>query len=71
MKNLFKKIKNLIYSPIKAEGELIKTGFTTTYPKEIAKPQLNAMTHGDRKRFHTTYNEQLVNRISEIKSKNS
>lgn len=71
MDKLLDKIKNYIFKPIEVDGEEMKNGFKTLLPQENAKFCQNSMTHGDRKRYFNNYNQDLINRISEIKSTNS
>lgn len=72
MKKLINKIKGYIFKPLVVGGEDIKIGaLKTTKPEVSIKPTANAMRHGDRKRYFTNYNAELLNRISEIKSTNS
>lgn len=71
MKDMFEKIKNYFFKPISVEGEEFVVGLKTIKPSEITNIKQNAMGHGDRKRYFTNYNAELLNRISEIKSKNS
>jgi hypothetical protein len=71
MNKLLSKIKNYFYKPINAEGEEFVVGVKTINPSTLTEPVFNSMRHGDRKRYFGNYNADLVNRISEIKSKNS
>lgn len=71
MNKLLDKIRNYIFKPIEIEGEEMRIGVKTLLPQEKAKFRQNSMTHGDRKRYFNNYNQDLINRISEIKSTNS
>lgn len=71
MKEWIYKLKNFLVKPIEVDGEEFITGVKTIKPSEKAKLKQNAMRHGDRKRYFDNYNAELLNRISEIKSKNS
>lgn len=68
---IIEKLKNYFFQPISVEGEEFVVGLKTIKPSEISSIKQNSMRHGDRKRYFTNYNAELVNRISEIKSKNS
>jgi hypothetical protein len=53
----------------KVQGEEIKSGFkTNTKVISGVEPTSLGITHGDRKRYFGNYNQDLANRISEIKS---
>lgn len=71
MKEMINKLKNYFFKPIAVDGEEFVIGIKTINPDEKALIKQNAMLHGERKRYFTNYNADLVNRISEIKSKNS
>jgi hypothetical protein len=71
MNKLLEKIRDYVFKPIQAEGEEFNTGFKTTLPKERASFVQNSMRPGDRKRYFNNYNQDLINRISDIKSTNS
>lgn len=71
MNKILDKIRNYIFKPIDVDGEEFKMGIKTTLPKERANFSHNSMVHGDRKRYFNNYNQELVNRISDIKSTNS
>jgi hypothetical protein len=72
MNKLLSKIKNYFYQPIEVDGtEMLEGVKKTIEPKEKASFAQNSMTYGDRKRYFNNYNQDLVNRISEIKSANS
>lgn len=72
MNKLLSKIKNYLYQPIEVDGVEISEGVKKTIePIDKASFSQNSMTHGDRKRYFNNYNQDLVNRISEIKSANS
>jgi hypothetical protein len=72
MRNLVDRIKNYLVKPIIADGEKIsEVKIRTIKPTEVRNPSHNSMRHGDRKRYFNNYNVELLNRISEIKSKNS
>lgn len=71
MNKLLDKIRDYIFKPIDVEGEEFNTGFKTTLPKERANFSQNSMRPGDRKRYFNNYNQELINRISDIKSINS
>lgn len=71
MSKLLDKIKNYIFKPIQVEGENFNTGIKTTLPEERASFVQNSMRPGDRKRYFNNYNQDLINRISDIKSTNS
>jgi hypothetical protein len=68
---IIEKLKNYFFQPISVEGEEFVVGLKTIKPSEVSSIRQNSMRHGDRKRYFTNYNAELVNRISEIKSKNS
>jgi hypothetical protein len=71
MTSLINKIKNYLIRPNQTHGEEMITGIKTINPSERAEFIQNSMRDGDRKRYFNTYNQQLINRISEIKSINS
>lgn len=71
MKGFIDKIKSYFLQPVSVKGEDFVIGVKTIKPSEITSIKQNAMRHGDRKRYFTNYNAELVNRISEIKSNNS
>lgn len=71
MSRLLDKIRNYIYKPINIDGEEMIVGLKTTLPKERANFVQNSMRPGDRKRYFNNYNQDLINRISDIKSRNS
>lgn len=71
MSKLLNKIRDYIYKPIDVMGEEMVTGFKTTLPNERADFTQNSMRPGDRKRYFNNYNQDLINRISDIKSTNS
>lgn len=66
MNKLINKFKN--YFTSKVEGENIIVGVKTIRPTEKFNPKFNCATTGDRKRFFDNYNQNLLNRISDIKS---
>lgn len=59
------------FKPFDVQGEDFVVGVKTIMPKEVMKPKHNSMTPGDRKRYFDNYNQNLINRISDIKSTNS
>ena len=59
------------FKPFEVQGEDFVVGVKTIIPKEVMKPEHNSMTPGDRKRWFDNYNQNLINRISDIKSTNS
>ncbi len=69
MNKLINKFKNYFNPEVKGEDFIV--GVKTLHPKEKSNPKFNSMTTGDRKRFFDNYNQNLLNRISDIKSKNS
>ena len=71
MKELVIKLRNLIFAQPAKHGEEMRGGVKTVKPSNKVKPSYTAMTHGDRKRYFTNYNVELLNRISEIKSSKS
>ena len=71
MSRLLDKIRNYIYKPINIDGEEMVVGLKTTLPEERANFVQNSMRAGDRKRYFNNYNQDLINRISDIKSRNS
>jgi hypothetical protein len=71
MSRLLDKIRNYIYKPINIDGEEMVVGLKTTLPEERANFVQNSMRPGDRKRYFNNYNQDLINRISDIKSRNS
>lgn len=71
MREMIDKLRNYFFKPINVNGEEFIVGLKTIKPKETTNIKQNAMGHGDRKRYFTNYNAELLNRISEIKSKNS
>ncbi len=70
MSKLILKLKSYFTSS-KVQGEDFVVGIKTILPKETINPKFNSMTPGDRKRYFDNYNQNLLNRISDIKSKNS
>ncbi len=70
MSKLILKLKSYFTSS-KVQGEDFVVGVKTILPKEIVDPKFNSMTPGDRKRYFDNYNQNLLNRISDIKSMNS
>ena len=68
---IIEKLKNYFFQPISVDGEEFVIGIKTINPDEKTSIKQNAMLHCERKRYFTNYNADLVNRISEIKSKNS
>ena len=68
---MIEKFKNYFFQPINVEGEEFVVGLKTIKPSEVLCAKHNSMRHGDRKRYFTNYNAELLNRISEIKSNNS
>jgi hypothetical protein len=71
MNNIITKLKTYLFGPFEAEGESFKPGVKTILPNERIDSHFNSMTYGDRKRYFDNYNQNLLNRISDIKSKNS
>lgn len=71
MGKLLDKIRDYIYKPISVDGDEMLVGLKTTLPKERANFVQNSMRSGDRKRYFNNYNQELINRISDIKSRNS
>jgi len=71
MNKLLDKIRDYIFKPIQVEGEDFNTGIKTTLPEGRAIFVQNSMRPGDRKRYFNNYNQDLINRISDIKSTNS
>lgn len=59
------------FKPFEVQGEDFVVGVKTIMPKEVMQPKQNSMTPGDRKRYFDNYNQNLINRISDIKSTNS
>jgi uncharacterized protein (UPF0305 family) len=59
------------FKPFEVQGEDFVVGVKTIMPKEIMQHKQNSMTPGDRKRYFDNYNQNLINRISDIKSTNS
>jgi hypothetical protein len=67
---LLKKIKNLIFQ--KPENVNPKPmNVVTTIPSSSNDPNYFFVTNGDRKRYFDSFNQDLLNRISDIKSQNS
>ena len=71
MNKIITKLKNYLCRPFEAEGEDFNPGVKTILPNERVDAHFNSMTYGDRKRYFDNYNQNLLNRISDIKSKNS
>lgn len=71
MNKFIKKIKSYFYQPLSAKGEDFIVGVKTTLPEERASIRTNSMSYGERKRYFDNYNQNLLNRISDIKSRNS
>jgi hypothetical protein len=69
MNKLINKFKSYFNPEVKGEDFIV--GVKTISPKEKINPKFNSMTPGDRKRYFDNYNQNLLNRISDIKSKNS
>lgn len=69
MNKLFSKLKSYLNPEVKGEDFIV--GVKTISPKEKINPTFNSMTPGDRKRYFDNYNQNLLNRISDIKSKHS
>ena len=70
MSKFILKLKSYL-KPFEVQGEDFVVGVKTIMPKEVRKPEHNSMTPGDRKRWFDNYNQNLINRISDIKSTNS
>jgi hypothetical protein len=71
MDKIISKLKNYLCRSFEVEGQDFNTGVRTILPNERADAQFNSMTYGDRKRYFDNYNQDLMNRISDIKSTNS
>jgi hypothetical protein len=67
--NLINKIKSYFSTDFDVVGEDFKPGFKTIKNDDrFVENHSTGVTTGDRKRYFTTYNQDLVDRISDINS---